>query len=376
MSAKKTVGVRAATGAGGRNVVQLYEVARTAHLERIAGDDQVTLLYREKRYDFDEGVAAGVSVQRAGLVGAMRYAATHVVDLIEVNEPLVVRASLRSLLFIGTARVRALLTGQLRPAVVAYAIANVPTSTLRANLPWKARIKFELQRPLSRLVAGALDRIAFGTSDAEAVYGSEFARMRRKVSRLVEALPVAVELGDSAHVTRPPVALFLGDLSARKGFPDVTAAWSQVRDAVAHARFVIVGRGDGVEQARALSQADVRVELFVAPPREVILDQLARAKVLVLPSRRQPLWKEQIGLPLVEGLAHGCVVVTTDESGIADWLRPHGHGVVPETEITDRLADAMIDALNLDVTPADVQQALPERDGRTVAREWLYGSEG
>ena len=376
MSDTKIADVRAATGAEDRNVVQLYEVARTAHLERITGADGVTLLYREKRYDFDERVADGVRIEHAGLLGTVWYAATHPVDLVEVNEPLVVRASLRSLLFIGTARIRAFLTRRRRPTVVAYAIANVPTSTLRANLPWKARVKFELQRPLSRLVARRIDRIAFGTSDAEAVYRREFGSARRGAARLVEALPVAVDLGDGADAVRPPAILFLGDLSARKGFPDVAAAWPHVRDAVVNARFVIVGRGDGVAQAQALSDADPRVEFFVAPPREVILDQLTRAKVLVLPSRRRPLWKEQIGLPLVEGLAHGCVVVTTDESGIADWLSAHGHRVVPEAEVTDRLAEAMIDALNLAVTPADVQRTLPERDGRTVAREWLYGIEG
>ncbi len=380
MSETKTAGVRADSGApsgtGGRNVVQLYEVARTAHLERIADTDGVTLLYREKRYDFDERVADGVRVERAGLIGAAWYAATHAVDLVEVNEPLVTRAALRSLLFIGAARVRAFLTRRPRPTVVTYAIANVPTSTLRANLPWKARVKFELQRPLARRVARSLDRIAFGTPDARDLYRDEFGSTRRGAARLVEALPVAVDLGASADVARPPSILFLGDLAARKGFPDVMAAWSQVRDTIVQARLVIVGRGDGVEQARLLSEADPRVELFVAPPRDVILDQLACAKVLVLPSRRRPLWKEQIGLPLVEGLAYGCVVVTTDETGIAPWLRAHEHAVVPEAQITERLAGAMIDALRLSVTPGDVQRALPDRDGRTAAREWLYGIEG
>lgn len=376
---KKTAGVRAASGApsgrDGRVIVQLYEVARTAHLERIADTDGVTLLYREKRYDFDERVADGVRVERAGLIGTVWYAATRAVDLVEVNEPLVTRAALRSLLFIGTARVRAFLTRRPGPTVVAYAIANVPISTLRANLPWKARVKFELQRPLARWVARSLDRIAFGTSDARDVYRDEFGSTRG-AARLVEALPVAVDLGASADLTRAPSILFLGDLSARKGFPDVMAAWSQVRGAVVDARLVIVGRGEGVEQARLLSKADPRVELFVAPPRDVILNQLARAKVLVLPSRRRPLWKEQIGLPLVEGLAHGCVVVTTDETGIAPWLRAHEHAVVPEAQVAQRLADAMIDALHRSVTPSDVQRALPDRDGRIAAREWLYGSEG
>lgn len=361
-------------GGDDRHVVQLYEVARTAHLERIVGVERVTLLYREKRYDFDENVARSVRIERAGLLRTVWYAATHPVDLVEVNEPLVTRAALRSLLFIATARLRSLFTGSPKTVAVAYAIANVPTTTLRAHLPWKARLKFEMQRPLARVVGRSLDRIAFGTSDAEAVYRAEFGGVPARASRLIDALPVAVELPDGGAVARPPVVLFLGDLSARKGFPDVEEAWTRLREEVSDAQLVIVGRGEGVDRARTLAEADPRVELHVAPGRDVIRQQLERAKVVVLPSRRRPLWREQVGLPLVEGLAHGCVIVSTDETGIADWLDRNGHRVVPEPEVSASLASAMVDAVLLDVVPQDIQRALPDRDGRDAAREWLYGT--
>ena len=59
------------------------------------------------------------------------------------------------------------------------------------------------------------------------------------------------------------------------------------------------------------------------PPREAVHELLASSAVVVMPSVRRPGWREQIGLPLVEGLAHGCRVVTTTETGLADDVRDH-----------------------------------------------------
>jgi glycosyltransferase involved in cell wall biosynthesis len=50
---------------------------------------------------------------------------------------------------------------------------------------------------------------------------------------------------------------------------------------------------------------------------------LRTSAVVAMPSVRRPGWREQIGLPLVEGLTHGCRVVTTAETGLADDLRDH-----------------------------------------------------
>lgn len=356
-------------------VVQLYEVARTAHLERIDGDDEVTLLYREKRYDFDEAVAGRAKPLRAGFISSCRFAIRNDIDIIEVNEPLVTRAAVRSLAFVWAARVRAKLRSRPRPIVVAYAIANVPSSVLREHLPFKARLKFELRRPLASLVWASLDRIAYGTADAEWLYASEFPARRRADSRLIEALPVAVPAPDRDDVDERSTVLFLGDLSRRKGFPDVMAAWPAVRAELPTMRLSIVGRGVGAEEAIKRATHDDRMTVVIDPPREHVFAELEKARVLVLPSRRMPLWREQVGLPIVEGLAHGCVVVTTDQTGIAAWLSENGHQVIEERRVDRDLAPAIVAAAQSELTADDVHRQLPDVDGRVAARRWLYSGE-
>ena len=357
-------------------VVQLYEVARTAHLERIDGYDDVTLLYHRERYDFDADVAARVRPIRAGLLASCLYALRHDTDIVEVNEPLATSAVIRACAFIGATRLRSLLTRSRPPLVVAYAIENLASADLRANLPLKARLKFELRRPFAVALWHVLDRIAFGTSDARELYESEFgARPRRLDARMIEALPSPARAGGAQEAAEDPVILFLGDLSVRKGYPDVMAAWPAVRAALPRARLSIVGRGAGAAEAAESARRDDRVLVLLDPPREDVYGELARARVLVLPSRRMPLWREQVGLPITEGLAHGCVIVTTNETGIATWLRENGHQVIEEREVGRELASAIVAAAQSELTADDVRRQLPDVDGRVAARRWLYSGE-
>jgi glycosyltransferase involved in cell wall biosynthesis len=88
-------------------------------------------------------------------------------------------------------------------------------------------------------------------------------------------------------------------------------------------------------------------------------------------------WREQVGLPIVEGLAHGCRVVTTDQTGLAGWLREHadrGHRVVPAGGSGADLAAAVLAALTTPTGdgPGSVLADLPVRDGRLAADDWLF----
>lgn len=366
--------VRGGRSSSARSVVQVYEVVRTAHLERAAElGDRVTILYRGRRYDFDAGVAKEVDVLRLGLLASTWHALTRRVDVIEVNEPLVVRAAMRSLAYILAARLRARAAGDPRPVAVAYAIGNMPTAQLLRNLPLKARVKHRLQRLLAPAVWRSLDRVVFGTSQAAQLYADELSGRRDPETALIEALPAR----DASASTgpRPATLAFVGDLSERKGFPALLATWPAVRAAVPDARLLIVGRGAGEADARQLADVDERVTVLIDPPREQIYRALRVAKVLTLPSRRRPLWREQVGLPIAEALAQGCTVVTTDETGIAPWLRAHGHHVVSEDAVDGELTGALIAALTSRRTPEDVWRDLPDRDGREAARAWMYAND-
>ncbi|MEW2012578.1 MULTISPECIES: glycosyltransferase [Microbacterium] len=352
-------------------VVQLYEVVRTAHLERAAAMmPRPVILYRRTRYDFDPALAHAVDAQRRSLWGMVVFALTTDIDVIEVNEPLAGDSSLPSVAFAAGARLRAAARGRTRPLVVSYAIENLEPATLIRNLPVKARWRHRLRHLTTPLLWRWLDRIVYGTAGAQSVYATAFARSaHRPLSRLIEALPAAI---DGVDAPREREIVFLGDLSERKGFPEVLAAWPEVRRAVPDARLLVIGRGEGVERALALAGADYRVTALIDPPRAEIARRLRSAKVLVLPSRRRPLWREQVGLPIAEGLANGCLVVTTTETGIAAWLQQHEHWVLPEPAVGGRLVEALVAAVTSSRSAGDVQAALPLVDGREAAQRWLH----
>jgi glycosyltransferase involved in cell wall biosynthesis len=352
-------------------VVQLYDVVRSAHLERAAAmEPRPVLLFRRTRYDFDSALLEAVDAQRRNLASSVAFALATDIDAIEVNEPLSGDSSFPSVVFVAAARLRALIQRRTRPLVVSYAIENLDPRVLTRNLPFKPRWRHRLRQLTTPLLWRWMDRIAYGTRDAQTVYARAFGRSTRQpVDALIEALPARV--GDAGE-SRQQVILFLGDLSERKGFPDVLAAWPEVRRVVPQARLLVIGRGAGSDAAIALAEADDRVTALIDPPRAEIARLLRSAKVLVLPSRRRPLWREQVGLPIVEGLANGCLIVTTTETGIADWLARHGHWVLPEPSVSEGLGEAMVAAVTSVRSPAEVWADLPPTDGRQAAQEWLH----
>ncbi|MCM3778116.1 glycosyltransferase family 4 protein [Microbacterium hydrocarbonoxydans] len=349
--------------------VQLYDVARTAHFERIVRSGESTIiLYSQHRYDFDAALASEVGARKVGTVGAFWYALTHDIDVLEIAEPLLVRAAPRSFAAIVGARIRARFR-RTKTAVVSYAIENKDPREGLLRLPLRAQLKLSAQRLFIRGVWTRLDRVAFGTSQAQALYRRLLGETRA-VQRLIPALPVA-ENTAFGSMPRNPVLTFLGEFSERKGFPLVVEAWPVVARAVPEARLVLIGKGEGAEVARALGASDCRVRVEIDPPRSTIFETLRESKVVTLPSRPRPRWREQVGLPIVEALGNGCLIVTSDETGLAEWLGEHGHHVVPASADVNDLAAAMVRALHSDRSPSQVLADLPKDDGRAEAERWI-----
>ncbi len=354
-----------------RPFVQLYEVVRTAHLERAAGHPGSVVLYRDTRYDFDAELAARVQLVQAGVVGAFRFGLRNRIDVVEVNEPFVVGAAPRTLALLAGHRLGEWLGDRPSPTVVAYAIDSLDPAAVLAALPVKARLRQRLQLTLMPLVWRRLDRLVYGTGLAKRLYEERFgASHHQPATRLVEAVPAPADVDDLPEETEQRI-VFLGDMSERKGFPDVLASWPAVREAHPGASLTLVGRGAGLAAAAQLAQSDPRVEVVADPPRERIFQELRQARVLVLPSRRMPLWREQVGLPIVEGLSRGCEIVTTTETGIARWLEDHGHQVVRPEDGAAGLTAGIVAALGTRRTKAQVVSDLPAEDGRALAHRWL-----
>jgi len=115
------------------------------------------------------------------------------------------------------------------------------------------------------------------------------------------------------------------------------------------------------------------VSFVFSPSRPKIHSLLAESKVLVLLSKPEGLWKEQVGLPILEGLSHGCEIVTSSSTGIASWLSGAGHHVVSLPLQEAEISHAICSALSSSRDAKEIVDYLPEVSGRAAADVWLRG---
>ncbi|MFE4950633.1 glycosyltransferase [Leifsonia sp. NPDC056665] len=353
--------------------VRLYEQVRSVHLERARELAPAAIVYRAKRYDFDPALADGVELTQAGTLGAARLVLRSRITRVEIDEPLYLDSLPRTAAVLAVLGMKHL-AGAPRAEVATYAIEDLDPFAIRPP-----RVRSRLRRSVERVLAGyiwhRLDTVVYGTSEADVLYNSTFAHPPRR-QLTVEALPSPCPCAADLAVRDQDSVLFLGSFSPRKGFADVLEAWPAILSRHPGARLTLVGTGELLSAAQDAAAADPTIRLIVDPPRSVVHEELRRAHVLVLPSRRVGAWREQVGLPIVEGLAHGCEIVTTSETGIAEWLIDAGHVVLPAAIDSAGIADGVVDALVAPRGAADVLAALPGVDGRIAAGRALFGDRG
>lgn len=143
----------------------------------------------------------------------------------------------------------------------------------------------------------------------------------------IEVIPPFVHaLAPQAASAEPGCVLFVGRLARAKGVWDAVEAWR--RSGLA---WPLVFAGTGPERA-ALEQAGARVLGWL--DRSRLSAVLARARVLVLPSR----WQEPFGIAGLEALHCGVPVAAWDSGGVREWHT--GDGLVPWGDL-DGLAAAL-----------------------------------
>lgn len=346
---------------------RLYESVRTAHLERAHELAPAAIVYRVRRYDFDESIAAGLELVQAGPVRAARLLRRSKLDILEINEPLMTSSLPASALAVFAVR----FARPDRTRIVTYAIGNdEPFSGVSPSL--KRRVRWAIERRLARYVWKRTDAIAYGTEGARDVYRRMLPHRADLAEALIPALPARAENPTGERAQR---VIFLGAFVARKGLPLLMAAWPAVVAERPGATLTLVGKGALIDDARRFASENASVDLIEDPPRAQIRDILARSLVLVLPSQSSPTWREQVGLPIVEALEQGCSVVTTTETGLAPWLAEHDHGVVDADAGAETLAGAIIAQLSAGDRSEQIFASLPDRDGRLAADAWLFGDD-
>jgi glycosyltransferase involved in cell wall biosynthesis len=356
-----------------RRSVRVYLNLRSAHLERFGRMQPAEILFRGTRYDYDASLApAGLVLRRASRRAAIADLARTPYRVVEVIEPHMTNGWSYLLAQIFAIRLRGLLSR--RPErIVTYCIGNADPA-LEISRRW--RLPLPVARVVTRLMLKALvasmDRLAFGTTGSRQMYEEYVgAAGLESRSRLFDALPAPCECLAGAAGSRSATLVFVGAFAEHKGIRQVLAAWDDVARQRDDVRLHLIGKGRLADEVTqwAATRAEVRVD--IDPPRSVIHDALRSGTALILASQRQGHWREQIGLPILEGLAHGCEIITTTETGLADWLAAHGHVVLESDAGSDLLTVAILKTFAHARPSARLLADLPATDGRIEADRWL-----
>ncbi|KAF2413432.1 hypothetical protein B1729_09945 [Microbacterium sp. B35-04] len=216
-------------------------------------------------------------------------------------------------------------------------------------------------------LARTLDRAVFGTPGAAYTY-AEMGVGAASTRTILELPAPAPSVTDGSNRD----ALFVGRMEDRKGVLAVLRAWEAIEDAGGvsdvQPRITLVGDGPLAPVVRSWVTERPERRTHVSRVEHAAISSLyLRHRVLIAPSKRDGRWREQVGLPIKEALAHGLTIVTSGETGFAEWLTDNGHSVVSAEALSTALEAAIASPLN----PAFVVSTLPARDGREESDRWL-----
>jgi glycosyltransferase involved in cell wall biosynthesis len=344
----------------------LFPAIRSADFERIRDRPDRVILYGSRIEDLDP-VSVPSSARHVNVWTAWTWAFRRRWRVVELPEPLWLRA-LPLTMSVGIAVRLADLLRRRHTTVVTYAIENREGEHLFRGLPRSRQgLGFGFLRMLCAIV---YDRIAFGSAASQRCYQDTRTLPRRAATSVhPDMWP---ECPKETDVAKDTTIAFVGALEVRKGVPFLLDAWTLSGLGARGWTLHIAGSGPLRESVESAAAADATLRYRGALGRSEVHALLAEAAILVLPSRPEGRWKEQIGHPINEGLAHGCQIVATPDTGLAHWLDEHGHLVLPSQFTASDLAEAICRAVGGERDPAVVRGSLPTAPGRARGEEWMY----
>jgi glycosyltransferase involved in cell wall biosynthesis len=361
-----------------RPALRIYASLRSTHLERFREMVPAFVMFHRTRYDYDESLIDPLAVpRRASRLGVVAELIRRPYRVIEVNEPIMVDRWPDLLAQVAAARLRGVLSRR-RELVVAYCIGLGDPAE---DLSRRSRLPLWLTRPIARVVmtvlVSCMDRLAFGTLGARELYASYVPAARLdRVSRVFEALPAPCGcLEGCTDRLQPSTLVFLGAFDERKGIERLMQGWDELGSRGSEMRLHAMGTGQLAGKVTEWASGRTDVTLDIDPPRPLIHQVLREGTALILLSQRVGPWREQVGLPIVEALSHGCEVIASSETGLATWLAQHGHVVVDPLAGPTELADVIAGVLGAPRPAATVLSDLPRSDQRIAADAWLMSDD-
>jgi len=325
-------------------------------------------LYFRTNFDL-EGTPIPESFLKVSTASAARFIARSNADVLELPEPLWIRFLPVSFALALSWRLSGLVRRRNRRART-YAIENNDP----AIVLFGARNPPRLVKTLGLLAVGLIfrtmyEKVAYGTQGAANAYSRlPFARGVR--SNVVPALPAAVV---EAQADSPQSAVFVGRLEKRKGASGLIRCWPAIEMENPGAVLTIIGDGPLRSDVEAWASGGPDSRAFLGGiAHSAALVAVSNARILVAPSLRDGRWREQVGLPIVEGLSRGLTIVTSEDTGLSEWLRSNGHFVYSNSGGEDALRRALSDAIRAPIDRQAVLDSLPSRHGRLEADRWIH----
>jgi glycosyltransferase involved in cell wall biosynthesis len=151
---------------------------------------------------------------------------------------------------------------------------------------------------------------------------------------------IPTPLSASRQPSEQRTFITLASIEPRKGQDILIDAIGKIpRDLAARAKFRFVGRSLEAPFAEGLKEkaADLpNVEFLGERDHQEALALLAESDVLVCPSR-----DETMPITILEAMALGKAVVSTDVGGISQWMRDESNGLLVPSENSAAMADAI-----------------------------------
>lgn len=353
--------------------VHYWPELRSKHLNSASMQSGSLFLVQKYKTDFDvTKIPANAQIRSAGVWKSIFIIFKARPEVVEIPEPLYYRYLLKTVLLVSAIS----LLSKFRkcpPKFVTFCLENGDKGLMPRRLSYISSIIWVAAiTPLVRYLVQKLDKVAFGSELAQNTLKTWLTKNQivdlDSKSRYFPQLPSKCECHPELKKVEGSV-LFIGELEARKGIPLLIQAWEEHSKEFKNSTLTIAGSGSLKSAVDQLALRNNNVNFLGQVNRDTVHKLMRTNQIVVLPSRRSGSWREQIGLPIEEGLAHSCSLIASEDSGLSNFLIENKQQVLKWDFSLEELVVALRSST---LNPVVVSsEKLPTRNQRGVAEDWL-----